>query len=267
MVPLHPDEIHPDILKLLGEIHGVTYPRQGHTSDVGIIVTGKGSFVLKRTRGRRFSDWLRREAGVLEHLTRTALPVPKVYCFAEQEHGADGLHAWLLMQHLPGESLRSVIAEEKDEGARHKLLRRFGAALKELHSTPCPAALRHDGGRWLDHMLAEAEHSLTHERVDGTAELLKQLKANRPREIKQTLIHGDFTVDNVLVHEGRISGIIDWSGGALGDPRYDVSLAVRPKMNLFHSAGDFDAFYGGYGARILTDEDYAYFENGLYAFF
>ena len=70
-----------------------------------------------------------------------------------------------------------------------------------------------------------------------------------------------------MVYEGRISGIIDWSGGAYGDPRYDLSLAIRPKPNIFQSSKDHNAFFDGYGKKIITDAEYEYFEDGLYAFF
>lgn len=103
-------------------------------------------------------------------------------------------------------------------------------------------------------------------RVDGTAELLEQLKSQKPADIGQTLIHGDCTIDNVLLQGGTVSGFIDWSGGAHGDPRYDVALAIRPQDGLFETEEDFAAFFGGYGDRIITDEEYDYF-NGLYEFF
>lgn len=62
-------------------------------------------------------------------------------------------------------------------------------------------------------------------------------------------------------------GIIDWGGGSLGDPRYDVSIAIRPKPNAFEKESDKQLFFEGYGERIITDRDYDYFVKGLYEFF
>jgi aminoglycoside phosphotransferase (APT) family kinase protein len=39
----------------------------------------------------------------------------------------------------------------------------------------------------------------------------------------------------VLVEDNEISGIIDWSGGAFGDPRYDIALATQPKPEAFNT--------------------------------
>ena len=41
-----------------------------------------------------------------------------------------------------------------------------------------------------------------------------------------SIVHWDFTPDNVLVQDGRVSGVIDWEGVRAGDPRFDlVTLA------------------------------------------
>jgi hygromycin-B 4-O-kinase len=48
-------------------------------------------------------------------------------------------------------------------------------------------------------------------------------------EVRQ-LVHGDFGSNNVLVHQGRVSGIIDWSEALVGDGLYDIAniLFWRP---------------------------------------
>lgn len=75
------------------------------------------------------------------------------------------------------------------------------------------------------------------------------------------------TIDNVLVNKGRIVGVIDWSGAAFGDPRYDVALAIRPKYNAFDNEKDKKIFFEGYGKLKITDDEYNYFEDGIYNFF
>ena len=42
----------------------------------------------------------------------------------------------------------------------------------------------------------------------------------------EAIVHWDFTPDNVLVRDGRVSGVIDWEGVRAGDPAFDlVTLA------------------------------------------
>ena len=104
--------------------------------------------------------------------------------------------------------------------------------MSQIHLTSCPNDLKFQQ-TWLEEMLLQAEYNLQNEKVDGTKLLLEKIKYNKPNVYKQTLIHGDFTIDNVLVSNGVITGVIDWSGGGYGDPRYDVSLAIRPKPHAF----------------------------------
>jgi len=100
-------------------------------------------------------------------------------------------------------------------------------------------------------MLNQAEYNLKNYKVDGNEKLLEFIKTNKPNLYKQTFIHGDFTIDNVLVSNGVITGVIDWASGAYGDPRYDVSLAIRPKSNAFEHEIDKVIFFEGYGKRLL----------------
>ena len=60
------------------------------------------------------------------------------------------------------------------------------------------------------------------------------------------LIHGDLALDNVLIdNDGSIS-LIDWSGGDLGDPRYDISLALATEPEIQLCERDITAFFDGY---------------------
>jgi aminoglycoside phosphotransferase (APT) family kinase protein len=64
----------------------------------------------------------------------------------------------------------------------------------------------------------------------------------------------------------QVSGVIDWAGGAAGDPRYDIALACRPKPEVFQIPAEIDAFFEGYGGSPLSEEEYEYFV-GLYEIF
>jgi len=107
---------------------------------------------------------------------------------------------------------------------------------------------------------------MMHHRVDGTAELLRRLIEDRPAPAPSTLIHGDFTLDNTLVADGRITGVIDWAGGGAGDPRYDLALAIGAEPEAFRSRADLASFWRGYGDSSLSAAEQRYFLD-LYEFF
>lgn len=58
--------------------------------------------------------------------------------------------------------------------------------------------------------------------VDGPADLVALVRDYRYGEPRQ-LVHGDFGSNNVLVTDGRVTGVIDWSEAVVGDPLYDLA--------------------------------------------
>ncbi|MBS4197187.1 phosphotransferase family protein [Lederbergia citri] len=263
MVPIAEQEVPIKFVSIIGKIEKMTFPEQGCTSHVGIVKGENGVFVLKRSKGERYSGWLEREAFILKSLSETSLPIPVIHAF---EKNSELNESWILMNFIQGETMGEALQKEKDSEKRRSLIYQFGEVLREIHSTTCPEEIYQPDTIWLDKILDKAEIELQLYDLDGTPELLEQLKREKPKNIMQTLIHGDFTVDNVLVHDGKIAAVIDWSGGAYGDPRFDVALAIQPEDDFFVNEEDKKTFFEGYGERIINEDEYEYFANGVYEF-
>ncbi|MDQ0171453.1 phosphotransferase family protein [Paenibacillus tundrae] len=256
-------DIPTEIIQQVGEIRDMTFPtKQGHTSIVAILHTPDKKYIVKKTESPLYNEWLSEEYEALQQLCLLGLPIPKAYSIHIQNQTR-----WLLMDHIEGITLREFLSKEPVPHDKEKAIVSFARCLKKIHESSCPEALMKNDTDWLDNMLMKADYNLTNFTVDGTEALLKRIQEIRPTPITNTLIHGDFTIDNVLVHNGNIVGVIDWSGAAYGDPRYDVALAIRPKHNAFEDDRDKEVFYNAYGKLRLTDEEYDYFEDGLYNFF
>jgi aminoglycoside phosphotransferase (APT) family kinase protein len=255
----------PEVLAVLGDIDSITSPKQGATSQVWIVECAAGTRVIKYAPQLPFRDWLWREADVLHKLAPTALPIPRLYF--NGHHQSQPL-PYIVMSCLPGEPLSTVFLRETDSDKRLHWMSKFGASLRHIHDTSVPQNLFFSQS-WLDERLTtaaryiEAGYDLD---TDDPPHLLEKLQANRPNPVPQTLIHGDFMWDNVLVQDGEITGIVDWGGGAYGDPRYDLALALLPHEDGDLSDAEVTAFYAGYGCDPLTESDYHYFNN-LYEFF
>lgn len=253
-------EIPSEFLSVTGKVKRISYPEQGCTSEVAILEAEQGSFVVKKAVKPRYIQWLEREAKVLASLKDTNLPVPYFYSFVKKQ-----TEAYILMEYIQGETLGDALQKETNIQKREQLIYQFGKILAFIHETPCPPSIKTEQ-LWLDYILERARIDLQQFPLDGTEDLLNQLKQHRPKAIQQTLIHGDFTVDNVLVRNGEIVGVIDWSGGAYGDPRYDLSLAIWPKEDVFAEERNINLFFEGYGTQNLDEETYHYFANGIYEF-
>jgi len=248
------------IVQITGPILTSRKAAGGATASVLLIESRHGRYAIKRAHQAPFGDWLRREYEVLAALASTGLPVPHAHLYLEQPLGVH----WMVMDQLPGQPLRRMLPGAARP--RHALLEQYGRLLAQVHSCPLPDALRADPHPWLDHMLARAADALEHYFVDGNAALLQRLTTWRPAAIAPALIHGDATCDNILVDGATISGLIDWSGGAWGDPRYDLALATQPSGRAFRSRADHAAFWQGYGTAALSAAEQQYFLD-LYEFF
>ncbi|HEY7359080.1 MAG TPA: phosphotransferase [Ktedonobacterales bacterium] len=264
--PLAASDFPEEVTVVLGTVQRLSYPPQGDTSAIAIVESAGGAYAVKRSRGERFSEWLSQEYQVLRALAQTPLPTPQPYVFVQREVDGEP-ETWLVMEALPGEPLVTAVEKAANRTERRGLLRAFGHSLARIHRAAVPTELQGETRPWLDRMLERAEYALRHYPIDGDAALLEALKRQRPPPVPPVLIHGDFTIDNVLVLAGDVTGVIDWAGGEPGDPRYDLALAIRPQTTgLFQAPQDRQAFFEGYGLADLSAPEYDYFVR-VYEFF
>jgi aminoglycoside phosphotransferase (APT) family kinase protein len=248
------------IEKITGSIHNINVlEEQGWTSEVRRVFTKNRSYLLKSSYKEKYRTWLKEEAEILKRLSgNTVIPVPEYYGFIKEK---DGDH--LIMSFEDGMSLTAALNKAESERERKTLIRSFGRFLHEFHEKE-PFAIFKNDGDWLEGQLVKAQYYAEKGECDGSLSLLENLKANRPSPVKQTMIHGDCTTDNVFVMDGEVRLFIDVAGMTVGDPRYDESLAIRKFMN---NPGYVTTFYEGYTRNRVTKEEFLYFDEGLYEFF
>lgn len=251
------------LLDQIGSIHKISLPQQGHTSLVIKIETREHQFIIKKTEHELYNEWLLEEYNALQSISSAGIPVPKVHAFHKQ-----GKSRWLLMDYIEGISLRHFLAGKPDPKDRERVIAEYGLSLKQIHETKCPANLhRQSDISWLDSMFTQAGHNLKNYGVAGTEELLVRLRDTPLQPVENTFIHGDYHTNNVLVQHNKVVGIIDWPRAAFGDPRFDIALAIRPKQGVFDQTGDKDIFLEAYDRLTITEEEYLFFQEGLYQFF
>jgi len=250
-------QLNRDIERLIGPIHKtIRLAEQGCTSEVSQVMTDKGVFLLKSSFQAKYREWLKTEADVLERLRGTEVPVPRYHGFMEYK---DSSH--LLMSFEDGASLSMHLRNARSDGESKSRIKAFGSFLLDLHQMSVPSL--DSSPVWLDQQLAKADIYARRGEADGSLELLQKLKENQPAPVRQTVIHGDCTTDNILVLEKGLIWI-DVAGMTIGDPRYDECLAIR---KLRGNAEYIEAFYEGYTRYRVSEDEFTYFNNGLYEFF
>ena len=143
----------------------------------------------------------RREAAFLRHLNSQDLPIPRVH--------ATGVHdrtSYLLLSACPG---RPVGRELRTQPWRaYGLGFAAGGFHAALHQVPVPERLR-------------SLRAAPAEGLEQEAELSARLQRVPP--LRDSILHLDFHPMNMLTDGRRITGVVDWTSAAVGDPRCDLA--------------------------------------------
>jgi aminoglycoside phosphotransferase (APT) family kinase protein len=167
--------------------------------------------------------------------------------------GQSNRYGALLLEWLPGASLREVLAREYDA---LPVLERVGAALALLHGQsarrlPGPPTASHVAGSLESAAVRALQPQLARSAADVAA-LIQLLLANRPAPLRP--LHGDFHMDQVVVMHSGI-GFVDLDRAHRGDPAADLGNflanlerdAIDAKVAATALPAMRDALLGGYG--------------------
>jgi aminoglycoside phosphotransferase (APT) family kinase protein len=247
-------------------------------------VSRRQGLCLRRDPGNallRHLSNLEEQYRVLVCLDTTPLPTPKPYWF---ERDVSILGApFLVMERVPGTCPnpwgREGRAFYAAAAARGKLPASFTATLATLHTLDWRAAgleflgvpatagfARREIAKWRE-LIAVSEHPPEPILTD----LIGWLEANAPTTERITLVHGAYRTGNLLIHDDRISAVLDWELQVLGDPMYDVAYVLsdlnREGTPLLSNLVGRDAFVREYEAAtgFTIDEDVCRYYNALYA--
>jgi len=200
--------------------------------DIRRVVAGKQNEVYDVTLERAPSLIVRishngpeahnREAWVLGQCDSRGILAPRVHALRSVEVGSEQ-RSIMVMEKLPGERLCDVNRAELD---LRRVLGEVGAWLTELHAIPVHGFGYLDGSGvgfratiddWLTgslttvaHVFEEAGRSVGLEAAMIRALLSEVVDSFRAAPPRVALIHNDLLANHILVHDGHLSGIIDF---------------------------------------------------------
>jgi aminoglycoside phosphotransferase (APT) family kinase protein len=92
-----------------------------------------------------------------------------------------------------------------------------------------------------------------------TEYLLDWLGRNVPQHTgRPVMVHGDFNIHNILAHEGRVSGVLDWECSLFGAPEHDLAY-IRPHISKHIDWDKFVAHYLKSGGRPLDTSSFDFY--------
>jgi aminoglycoside phosphotransferase (APT) family kinase protein len=199
------------------------------------------------------------EWSVLERLTELdCIPIPTARHFdSTGEHL--GTKA-IVMDHVDGGSLQSVIEQLDDYGDHPERLARLWGSINTITPEQLPAAVPRPAS-WdarIDELIGawRVAEAASVNSDPSWRYFAAWLEANKPPPLPLRLTHGDAQAPNVMIGPDGDYLVVDWEFAAIGDPREDLgwyniySAAAGP--NLY--AVDPEAFLAAYREVTGFDE-------------
>ena len=176
-----------------------------------------------------------REHTVMSALSGTAVPVPRMLhlCTDAAVLGQPFYVMERVDGHVCRESLPAGYADAPEQrGAIGEALVEVLAALHEVEPEAVGLGefgrpegyLERQVRRWMKQW--DATRIEGHEPLDALA---TDLAAQVPATQRSTVVHGDYRLDNTLLHPtepGRIAAVLDWEMSTLGDPLADLGILL-----------------------------------------
>ncbi|HWQ21602.1 MAG TPA: phosphotransferase [Clostridia bacterium] len=259
---LDPMTLHipPQILAVTGPVVHRSSPHHGRSGLVLLLQNASDQrFVLKVARGAYRMQELALEYDVLKLLHGTEVPVPRALA-----HVQNRPLGFLLLGQVAGRSATDVLREAGSSDDRDRIARALGSMLSTLHHLPVGAASWQDcvDGQllWAERHLQEKVMSRAEFRAKGITgdpvKELEHLKETCPAPGTVAVLHGDFRPRNVLLEEGRITSVLDWSFTDLGDPWYDLAT-----MFGYLDLDGQQVFLNAYGLEAVDRKRLAWFRS------
>jgi aminoglycoside 3'-phosphotransferase-1 len=153
------------------------------------------------------------------------LPAPRVLHFVRNDD-----HAALLSSALPGVAAAEWMAEHPERAG--DAVHCIADFLRQLHALPvehCPFEAGHvlrlaAARQRLDAGLVD-EEDFDEARAGMSAEAVwAEMQAMLPRSFERVVTHGDFSLDNIFLEDGRVTGCLDVGRLGVADPYQDVAI-------------------------------------------
>lgn len=216
----------------------------GQSNPTYLLHAASGRYVLRRKPAGVLlpsAHAVDREYRVTKALFGAGLPVPEplVLCADDDVIGT----MFYVMRHVPGRSFWDPRMPTLSAEERAAVYDSANAALARLHTVDFAALGLEDYGRpgnYFARQIARWARQYEASRTVDIAEMDK-LMAWLPGAIpagaeRTTIIHGDFSFHNLLVHPDRpeVAAVIDWELSTLGDPLGDLTYHM---MEWFRPEG------------------------------
>lgn len=169
--------------------------------------------------------WFTQESALMTAARAAGIPTAEVLG-VEHHEVEGGVWSASIQRLLPGRALDRLDGLDREQFGR--LIEDSGELLARIHTVETDRGIAHPltppGRITIERVrrLVEGEFGPGAARlIEPAAELVRD--AAQRRTPARVLAHGDFLPKNLLVHQGRISGVLDWEFAGPASPAHDLA--------------------------------------------
>ncbi len=186
------------------------------------------------------------------------LPVPEVVFYDQDDN-----QEYLLITEINGVHA----ADRSLESDLSTVMKQLAYGLRQIHDidiTHCPF------DQTLDTKIEEAKRRVENNLVDEEdfddsrqglkAEVLfEELLLKKPANENLVFTHGDFSLPNIIINNGKVSGFIDLGRAGVADKYQDLAIAIR-SINYNFGKEQFPYFLDAYGVKEIDAAKIHYYQ-------
>ena len=213
-----------------GNIKAIEQFKGGQSNPTYKIITESRNLVLRRKPPGKLlpsAHAVDREYKVITALYETGVPVPKTYGLCEDDDVAGT--AFFIMDFLDGDLFWDPMIPTMTNRDRTQIYKNKNKTLAKLHSVDYKKIGLEDYGKPGNYVARQVSRwskqykASETDNIEAMNNLIDWLPKNIPDDDETTIVHGDYRLDNMILKNNEVVGILDWELSTLGHPIADFS--------------------------------------------
>ena len=243
-----PQPLQEYMLSHVEGFHGPLTVRQfrgGQSNPTYLLEASSGNYVMRRKPPGRLlksAHAVDREYRVISALYAADFPVPRPYVLCEDDEIVGTM--FFIMEFVEGRIFWELDLPDSDPQERTAIYEHANQTIADLHNTNYEQIGLADFGKPGNYFARQISRWSKQYAVSETAkipamnELIEWLPGNIPADESATVVHGDYRLDNMIIHpsEPRIIVVLDWElstiGHPLGDFTYHLMAWQMPEIGI-----------------------------------
>lgn len=206
--------------------------RGGQSNPTYLLEAGSGKYVLRRKPPGKLlqsAHAVDREYRVISALYGADFPVPRPCCLCEDDEVIGTM--FFIMEFVDGRIFWDLELPGADPSGRQALYDNVNETLAKLHGYDYEALGLSDFGKPGNYFARQISRWSGQYRASETDtigpmdDLIEWLPGNIPADDSSGIVHGDFRLDNMIVHptEPKVVAVLDWELSTIGHPLADFT--------------------------------------------